>query len=1024
MKKRLLSIITALIMTLGLFASYPAGALTTRDPFQELAFGTYDGYKAEPAPEVWLEHGIYEQSKDYWIVFNNVNFTSSPKSVTLSAYSANTKVTQTGYIELRLDSPDGRLIASIKPNPSTAWGATANTVVDITEEVTGIHDLYAVYRETHYQYRIGGIKFNAVGDNLLRVNGRTSSKPYVDSKDEEEYRMANKLVHLGLMEAAGENTFGYETPLTVEDALKAASRMQGLDFESQVKKDATSETQYFRQFGYNKADDFGKYVATDPITAEDFCGLILGVLGWNEVIKAKGTTVMKQAQSLKLFSGMTAPSASAFVTRGQAAQILENALDSKYLMVSAVTDKGGYEYDVIKDESIIRQFDDVYKTEGVVDHSYITALSSGKSGVDMTDVVIDGNVYNMGNTDIMYCVGKRVDFWFKYDKDTNERTILYYEEPEGQSTHVTSEQLIKIGMSEAQYEDNKGKIKTVKFKSAVPVIYNGSFAKGYTTVSGLIGNLSKFKGSITFVSNDGDKNADIIIIESYKSVIFKSFNENEGFILDADGRRYDLKNGSKQYMYTSFKEDGSATDMDVVSKGTVLDIATTYGTSGTAYNTIIVCDGSVYGEVTHIQSDYVTIDGFEYRLSPELIDDSLIANNAKVEAGAVGTFRTDSFGYIRSFESGEKLMAAIIVDYDTVSDAFESEFLIKLYTSEGKLITSNGAKNIYVDGNKFDSPSALKDYLDKNAVKGSVAIYRLNGKKELNMLDTIAVGDGGVRDRIVRIGVNSRNLLYGNILFGNMKSAAAWVGSLVFTAPYSGGGYTVDEASYGVTNALDGGWARYDFYSTDGKIGFANVAVLYPESIGNGSSLFLVERLTTTLTPDGDVTAGADGWFVGGKALRGSITFDAITGYSSYFSDEIKPGDVIKLGYDAKGLVVNAGTSATVPTGITKSEIFATDKLSNIIGTINGTQSSDTVYWYGEIVDISDIYMVMESEAGATMVCNIKNAKAICYNSDTNKAREVDFNDIALREGDTVGTGTKVLVRLNQFKAGTILFYE
>lgn len=1027
MKKRLLSIITALTMVLGLFASFPAAAANTRDPFQELAFGTYDDYSAEPAPRVWLNHGIYEQKDGYWISFKNVNFSSAPKSVTLSVYSYQPTSNQSGYIELRLDAPNGLLIAEIHPKPSPGWAALAETKADITEEITGVHDIYAIYRGTHYDNRVGAIKFAPKSDKALSIKGKTPDMAYSDSYDENAYITANKLAHLGLMTPVNSTTFGFDNPFTVEEALVAASRMLGMDFETEVKTDGKSESQYYKEFGYDKGVDFGKYVAGDPITTEDFTGLVLGVLGWNDVIKAKNSTVMRQAQELKLFNGVSAYKANGFITKWQASKILENALEAKFLSISGFYGDS-LTYDVINEEGVMSVYDDVYRAEGIINHNHMTSVASDAEDLELSQIKIDGKIYNTGNTDIMYSVGKMVDFYFRYDEATRSATVLYYEELADDEVSITSEQLIKIGMNKAEYEEN-GKIKTVTFNPACPVIYNGTFAQNYSSVSSLVGDADKFRGSISFVNNDSDKEADVIIVEKFKSVILKTFNERDGIVTDVDGVQYDLKAGNSDYRYVAYDEMGNAADPTLSAKGTVFDIAASHNNGEITFNKIIVCANNFYGEVTKMESDYIYVDGSKHRLSAEIIDAGLLTDHNRIEIGAVGTFYVDSLGYIRSFVSGAKTMAAVIVDYDVANDAFVSDFKFKLYTNDGEMIIADAADKITIDGYVLDTPEAIKNYLDTLTLRGTAAIYRLNNKSQVNMIDTYETGKGGDKDVLTRICNKITYQLYNGVGFGNTNSGAvAYNGSLVFNTPFENGPSAGDETAYSVSTGFGSGYSQYDMYSTTGNAVISDMAVRYTESgnIGKGKD-FLVEKIKQVCNENGEITAAVDGWFINTRPERGSVEFDTITGYDSYFTDEIKPGDVLRLGYDAKGKVVNAGTGETAPNGI-QSKIFATDSLGTVdttLNRLNTTNSSEALFWFGEIVDIVDNFMIIDTTGnGNFIVTNISDASVLCYENDVKKAKQGSLNDIVLRSGDVPGTGTKALIKVTTFKAGTILYYK
>lgn len=108
------------------------------------------GVKSEPNDEIGLY--ISEIHNDDYIKVCAVDFgKQSPKSFTASVASA----LRGGFIEVRTDSVNGKLLATLSVSHTGGWECWNTLTVPVTESVAGLHDLYFVFKG-----RIGCKLFN------------------------------------------------------------------------------------------------------------------------------------------------------------------------------------------------------------------------------------------------------------------------------------------------------------------------------------------------------------------------------------------------------------------------------------------------------------------------------------------------------------------------------------------------------------------------------------------------------------------------------------------------------------------------------------------------------------------------------------------------------------------------------------------------------------------------------------------------------------------------------------------------
>lgn len=116
----------------------------TLDPYRRVEAETIafsSGVKSEPNAKT----GVYvsETHDGDWIKVREVDFgTEGPDELRVAAASA----LRGGRIEVRLDSVDGRLISTVEIPTTGGWERWNTFKADVEEGVTGVHDLYFVFK--------------------------------------------------------------------------------------------------------------------------------------------------------------------------------------------------------------------------------------------------------------------------------------------------------------------------------------------------------------------------------------------------------------------------------------------------------------------------------------------------------------------------------------------------------------------------------------------------------------------------------------------------------------------------------------------------------------------------------------------------------------------------------------------------------------------------------------------------------------------------------------------------------------
>lgn len=138
-----------------MFFKVSADMLPIRSSLQAIeaeTFANMSGIQMEPGGFAvgWFDDGD-------WMRYGRVDFQSGAASVTFSV----AKQSVGGTVEMRIGSPDGRLIGRLIPENTGGWASYEMQSVNLLDTVTGIQDLYLVGVGAQGVCNIDWIRFSA-----------------------------------------------------------------------------------------------------------------------------------------------------------------------------------------------------------------------------------------------------------------------------------------------------------------------------------------------------------------------------------------------------------------------------------------------------------------------------------------------------------------------------------------------------------------------------------------------------------------------------------------------------------------------------------------------------------------------------------------------------------------------------------------------------------------------------------------------------------------------------------------------
>ena len=131
------------LFAFGTTNRYPA----TQSPYSIIGASYYDeqrGTAVEKCADSGCGQNVGSLTPGDYVAYADVDFGATPPA-SLSARVASAS-TATGFLDFRLDSPTGQVVASVGTSGTGGWQTWASRTATVTAAATGVHRLYVVAR--------------------------------------------------------------------------------------------------------------------------------------------------------------------------------------------------------------------------------------------------------------------------------------------------------------------------------------------------------------------------------------------------------------------------------------------------------------------------------------------------------------------------------------------------------------------------------------------------------------------------------------------------------------------------------------------------------------------------------------------------------------------------------------------------------------------------------------------------------------------------------------------------------------
>lgn len=575
------------------------------------------------------------------------------------------------------------------------------------------------------------------------------------SSDEKEALFQTE--SLGLFEKEKDGTIDWNKQITRAEfshviATLVKQSSNGLKYDL---VDVNSTTAYSQDIyamllmGIMSGDGNGYFRPMDYVNATEAATVFLRLLGYNHVIATEDypQSVINWGIKTKLLDSIHLNEE---FTRKDFALMLHNSFDV-YLMETSFVTGTNSEYYISNTTFREIVFNDKgeqgsYYGKGIVMQTAMAFVDVPYASLERDEVVINGTIYRVGNTNAAEFLGMEVQFYAK------ELPGGVYEL---KSIIPTARNVVKrIDASDFSEYFHKVSITYTENnkKQKVSLDANVALIKNFDTVAVISEALFDFdSGEYILINNDADSHIDVVLVYSYENAVVSGvYNDvitiKEGF--SVNGTRYlNLDKESDDLLFSVVDANGKYVDVNTLSSGSVISVAT--DRTGKILRVIVSEEAKKSGVLTSVsnaefefdQKWYNVLYGDSYKLGTKYdyylnFKDDIIFYELSPEENA------KKYAYVIASESGKfsgnqiQLVVSNQVDFGLeIDDSDEDDIneIPMLICKNEKVAIYYMADKVKYNGRKIDSDNV------KSLVENSDGLYEfeLNSDGKLSFLQEV-----------------------------------------------------------------------------------------------------------------------------------------------------------------------------------------------------------------------------------------------------------------------------------------------
>ena len=564
----------------------------------------------------------------------------------------------------------------------------------------------------------------------------SSSAKEISGYSENEFLL---LQALDIIDFDISNEDALNTKVTRGEFAVSAAKSMGIAEEKNI-----SKTRYFKDIspmdrsagyihalyerGVVKGNGMAEFRPNDNITPKDAATIMLRVAGYHNIYQDEAE-LSKVAARYGLTTGLSGDS----LTNGQMTELIYKVLmmpmpTMNGISINPETSESTVSYEINDEKNtVLYENFKCYEIEGIL--SAADEISVNGESIDENRVVVDNVLYS-GNPDGAYdLIGYDVIAYAKEIQSDLHEIILVVDSGRNKVTKINLEELspVSADLRLNYYDDNAEKAKTIQLPANALVIKNGEAVRENVSNA-----FNGGQGRAVIVDNGTGY---IAKIYTYDSVLVSAVNKADNMIYTKYGKAIETENINLKRMKI-YMTDGSEGSLDSLQSGMFLTVFR----SGSCVE--IYVSGSVAeGTVTAVSNGKITVGDTVYDIEPAY--ESVVKK--KIAVGAFGTFFFNIYDELAYYDA----TTAFTGSYGVLVNAFTEELFgatlkMKIFTSDGKMLTAEATDKPKVDGTRLDPKEAYDALVNAGGgIVSQLVTYKLDAEGKISEVDTVAPNADG-----------------------------------------------------------------------------------------------------------------------------------------------------------------------------------------------------------------------------------------------------------------------------------------
>ncbi len=763
------------------------------------------------------------------------------------------------------------------------------------------------------------------------------------------------------------------------------------DVNPDTQYEAYIETAY--RIGYISGGLGGYFNPQNTISYGEALKILVNILGYTPFAEAGGgypTGYIKQANDVGI-SNYIEIAPGGLLTQSVAMQLLENSAKTDLMEVYSMGDST--EYRALKGETLLTQRHKIQSMTALIQSNCYTDLVAENPGLEKGQIRAGGMVLSSGNSGAEDYLGYEAEIYYDTQSDKKAPTVLYVKKTEANTVWECQDSAdIEISGDYINLLIDENNINRISLKKNVTYIVNGKMAYYDKSM------LPEVYGSVIFLSNDGDKTADVVLIKDFDLYIVSGASAVSRTVTAKDGSKIELDPESDEYDFEIYNPGGTKADFDAIKSETVILMAQSNG-EGICKKELVISNEQLNGVISEKGEDYVVINSVSYKILPEYLE--------KITLGANYKCLVDARGKISYVNVKNDIVYGYLYAAAKSENGLNSKVMCRIFTENNRWVELEFKDKFKFNGQTINAADVLgSGYLGNTTSQQRQMIrYNVNEDAQIIKMETavsIPIDSPeeaqAIENDTFRISYKpSQEVAYrsnSKTLDGNVFVDSA---TKLFVIPSNN-----NEDDFSVITSLSSNreYPNLVVYDADENMVARVLSTSYVSNgIPSSTKFMIVKSKGTMLNSEDDAVTSIRGLWNGGETAFPVKICSTLTQSKV---DAVKPGDIIRFAYDDNGDIFRITNYASV-NSIPYYKPSTMYQSMNIIGGV-----ADSVDYTGNRIKL---YYNSSNDRCAVSVST--SASVSIYDSASETVKKASFADVTKED--------KIILRMSYFVAQEIL---